>query len=134
MKTRKLQAIALVAASLVAGSAFADGAEYEYPQPVRSTVSRSDVRAEGVAAVRRGDVVSDDYRSNQYPKADILAASQLQRAQVVAEAIEARRLGLIAEGERSQPVPTPAQAERVRLAGQAAVAKLVAAGKLPKGQ
>jgi hypothetical protein len=134
MNTRKLQAISFVAASLVAGSAFADGAEYEYPQPVHSTLKRSDVRAEAIAAVHSGAVASDEYKANQYPKADVIAASKLLREQVVAEAIAARRLGLIAEGDLAQPVPTAAQAEQIRLAGQAAVARHLAAGKMPKAQ
>lgn len=134
MNTRKLQAVALIAASLVAGSAFADGAEYQYPQPATSTVSRADVRAEAVAAMRGNAVANDEYQANQYPKADVMAASTLLRAQVVAEAIEARRLGLIAEGEGSSRVPTAGQLEQVRLAGQAAVAKHLAAVKSTSAQ
>ena len=124
MNTRKLQAAALIAAALVAGSAFADGAEYEYPQPIAKTAVRP---AERIAAV-------DEYQANRFAKADPMAAARLLRAQVVAEAIETRRLGLIPEGDGAMPVPTAAQLEQVRLAGQAAVAKHLAAAKGTQAQ
>lgn len=65
----------------------------------------------------------DEYQGNQYPAAVVPAS--LQRAQVVAEAIEARKLGLVADGERFA-VPTATQAEQVRLAGLKAINSHVA--------
>ncbi|MFY9512007.1 MAG: DUF4148 domain-containing protein, partial [Rubrivivax sp.] len=121
MNTRKLQAAALIAASLVAGSAFAAGSgygSYDYPETTASsTLSRAAVRAEAVAAARNGTSVNDEYQAHQFPKAEVFTASGLLREQVVAEAVEARRLGLIAEGDGTMPVPTAAQLEQVRLAG-----------------
>jgi hypothetical protein len=52
--------------------------------------------------------------------------STLSRAQVIAETLEARRLGLIANGEQTV-IPSAAQLERVRLAGQRAAAMALAA-------
>jgi len=80
-----------------------------------STAPRVAVR---VAAV-------DEYQGNLYAAA--VVPSGLQRAQVVAEAIEARKLGLINEGERQAPTPTAVQAEQIRLAGLNAVNHQVAA-------
>ena len=51
MKTQSIIAAAVLS---IAGSAFAQGeATYEYPQPVSSSKSRSEVRAEAIQA-RRG--------------------------------------------------------------------------------
>jgi len=127
MNSRKLQLAALIAASLVAGSAFADGAEYEYPQTVRSTVSRADVQAETIAAQRSGALSRNDFESAPVAKAEVKLASNLQRVQVLAEAREARRLGLIAEGDGSAPVPSASQLEQVRLAGVQSVQNHLAA-------
>jgi hypothetical protein len=68
---------------------------------------------------------TDEYQRNQFAAA--VVPSGLQRAQVVAEAIEARKLGLITEGERQAPAPTAVQAEQIRLAGLNAVNHQVAA-------
>jgi hypothetical protein len=126
MNTRKLQAALFAAATLVAGSAFADGAEYEYPQPITSSVSRAEVRAQVTAP--KAVVAQDEYARNQYAQSE-LSPSTLQRVQVVAEAREARRLGLIAEGDSPIPVPTAGQSEQIRMAGIAAVNERVAAAK-----
>jgi hypothetical protein len=75
-------------------------------------VAKTPFVASRVAAV-------DEFQRNQYPAAAV--PSGLQRAQVVAEAIEARKLGLVTEGERQAPAPTAAQAEKIRLAGVNAV-------------
>jgi hypothetical protein len=85
------------------------------PTATVSTAPRVAVR---IAAV-------DEYQGNQYAAA--VVPSGLQRAQVVAEAIEARKLGLISEGERQAPTPTAVQAEQIRLAGLNAVNHQVAA-------
>jgi hypothetical protein len=52
--------------------------------------------------------------------------STLTRAQVQAEALEARRLGLIGQGEHV-PVATPEQNERIRLAGLRAIDTMLVA-------
>jgi hypothetical protein len=73
------------------------------------------------AAVRVAAV--DEFQRNQYAAA--VVPSTLQRAQVVAEAIEARKLGLISEGDQFKQ-PTAEQAEQIRLAGLKAVNSQVA--------
>ncbi len=55
----------------------------------------------------------------------------LSREQVRAEALEARRLGLMELDGESAKIATPAQAEQIRLAGQRAVAQ---AQGLPAGE
>lgn len=89
-------------------------ANQNYPTATGSTALRAAVR---VAAV-------DEYQSNQNFVS--VVPSGLQRAQVLAEAKEARKLGLISEGERLAPTPTATQAEQVRQAGLNAVSHQVA--------
>ncbi len=84
------------------------------PTAVVSTTPHVAVR---IAAV-------DEYQASQYPAAAVPAS--LHRAQVVAEAVEARKLGLITEGEQFA-APTAAQVEQIRLAGVKAVNSHVAA-------
>lgn len=116
-----VKTISIVAGLIAAFGSTAALAADEYtlnqnlPTATVSTAQRVAVR---VAAV-------DEYQGNQYPAA--VVPSGLQRAQVVAEAIEARKLGLITEGERQAPAPTAAQAEQIRLAGLHAVNHRVAA-------
>lgn len=117
--TRRFQAIALIAASLTAGSAFADGDTPDYPKAYTSSVSRAQVQADTIAALRGGQVAANEYEANQYAKA--VVPSSLVRVQVLAEAREARRLGLVVEGDGTQTVPTASQLEQVRLAGVNAV-------------
>lgn len=85
-----------------------------YPTAAVSTAPRVAVR---VAA-------ADDYLA--YQNFATVAPSSLERAQVLAEAKEARKLGLISEGERSAPMPTAAQAEQIRTAGVNAIGHQVA--------
>ena len=115
MNSRQFQAIALIAASLTAGSAFADGDTPDYPKAYTSSVSRAQVQADTIAAL----VAANEYEANQYAKA--VVPSSLVRVQVLAEAREARRLGLVVEGDGTQTVPTASQLEQVRLAGVNAV-------------
>ena len=129
----QLKTLAIAAASLVSAifttSAFAASDEYTLNQNLPSasapSASRAEVRAATVSALRAGAVQFDEYTLNQYPKATV--PSTVLRAQVVAETIEANKLGLIAPGEAGIPVPTAAQLERIRLAGQNAVKRHVAA-------
>jgi hypothetical protein len=53
-------------------------------------------------------------------------SSSVEREVVRAEAIEARRLGLIVEGEAATPLATPAQLAQIAAAGRAAAMKLAA--------
>jgi hypothetical protein len=128
MNAKTLSILAgLIAASSAAMADLPD--EYtqnrNVPAVAASALSRSDVRAATLEAVRSGTIARNEYERNLYPAA--VVPSALQRVQVMAEAVEARKLGLIPEGDRSAPVATPAQAEQIRLAGIAAVNRHVAA-------
>jgi hypothetical protein len=102
MKLFHLTTLSL-AMSLVASAAIAEGPLYENDVPSYKS---------------KRTVTSD---STQAPKAP--AAGQLSRAQVMAEAAEARRLGLVMRGKNDYPLPAPTaeQAELIRLAGLRAV-------------
>jgi len=118
-----VKTISIVAGLIAAFGSTATLAADEYtlnqnlPTATANTASAAPRVAVHVTAV-------DEYQGNQYPAA--VVPSGLQRAQVVAEAIEARKLGLITEGERQAPVPTAAQAAQIRLAGLNAVNHRVA--------
>lgn len=80
-----------------------------------SSKSRAEVRAQTLGAIQAGFVVRNEA---DYQRLTLdTRPSTLTRAQVVAEAVEARRLGLIAYGERSAPMATPEQLDRIRMAG-----------------
>ena len=89
MNVKSLSIVAaLIAASFGANAAQAD--EYAQNQNYQTTVYSGAARvAERVAAV-------DEFQRNQLPIAN--GESTVERAQVVAEAKEARKLGLITEG------------------------------------
>ena len=117
MQAKTLTLVASLFAALGANAAQADEYTLNQNLPTAATASapRTPVR---VAAV-------DEFQRNQLPAASVPSA--LQRAQVTAEAIEARKLGLISEGERLAAVPTAAQAEQIHQAGLQAVRNHVAA-------
>lgn len=118
MNVKTFSILAGLVATLGSSAAFAAD-EYALNQnlPVAAAASVPHA-AQRVAAV-------DEFQRNQFPAA--VVPSNLQRAQVVAEAIEARKLGLIAHGEGNVPTPTAEQAEQIRLAGLNAVNHQVAA-------
>jgi len=118
MNVKSLSIVAtLFAASFGVQAAQAD--EYAQNLNYQTTVYSSAPRvAEHVAAV-------DEFQRNQLPVVN--GVSTVVRAQVVAEAKEARKLGLISEGERLAPQPTAAQAARIQQAGLNAVSHQVAA-------
>jgi hypothetical protein len=51
-----------IAATLIVASfsALADGAAYEYPQPITSNISRAEVRAQTAAAAARGELLGGE--------------------------------------------------------------------------
>lgn len=114
---RTLLALALVATG---SAAFADGATYEYPTNFQSSVSRAEVRADAVQALRTGAIVIGEVNEVAVP-----LRSAVSRAQVVAEAGEARRLGLTQGGEVFVDA-TPAQLRSIQLAGERAAAPRMA--------
>ena len=86
-----------------------------------SVASRADVRADAAAALGAGRVDSGEAT---LWTADV--ESSRTRAQVMAEAIEALRLGLVGHGDLSAPSASPAQAELIRSAGLRALGVPVA--------
>lgn len=147
MKTRKL--ILLTAALAASGAALAQSS----PPKTRAEVNAEAVAAREAGDVRVGDtVVLRDLLSvpSQRMRAEVHAeavaankarlgtitygdaplrarllpgTSTFTRTQVRAEAIEARRLGLVSAGEAEARLPTPAEAESVRQAGLRAIGK-----------
>ena len=105
------------AAAVAAGATPRGEAPFGDLRPLVSTRARTDVKREAALAVARGDVPQGEgngYRSEH-------VASVKSRVEVRAETREAMRLGLIPRGE-IVPVPTEAQTEQVRLAGERALA------------
>ena len=112
---------AAAAAAVKAGTIqVGDGAGMHDPLPVSSRRSRAEVRAEGAAPhrARTGELIFED---GPLPDVAGWTPSTLSRTQVVAEAIEARRLGLISRGEAEARSPTPLEQEFVRQAGLRAI-------------
>jgi hypothetical protein len=106
----------LIAASLVALFA-ATGAVAQEVTPTgfdqfTSIASRAEVRADAAAALRAGLI-----EQGEASRSTVAFVSTKTRAQVQAEATEAVRLGLVDGGELSAPSITPAQAERIQMAG-----------------
>lgn len=127
-----VKTLSILAGLIAASSAAMADLPDEYTQNANlptaaaaSTLSRGDVRAAAIEAVRSGTVARNEYERNLVPAP--VVPSALQRVQVLAEAVEARKLGLIPEGEGSARVATPGQLEQIRLAGVAAVNRRVAA-------
>lgn len=87
-----------IAAALVVTSfsALADGATYEYPQNVTSSVSRAEVRAQLARAAANGELVSGE-QSYVAPA----EGRALSRAEVRAELDNARRNHELTSGEFS---------------------------------
>jgi hypothetical protein len=93
----------------------------DQPITIASTVSRGDVQSAALAA-RAGGAVVDGERSFVLEP----VTSVPTRAQVVAETIEAARLGVIGNGEQSIELSAD-QIERIGVAAQRAVRMTVAA-------
>jgi hypothetical protein len=118
MNAKYTIATALIALAGV-GSAFAAEGTQDFPAGGISSQSRAAVQADLKDAQRSGTIVVGE------ASAQPVAKSTLTRTQVVAEAKEAMRLGLLEGGEVIK-FATPEQAEQIRLAGERAVATRVA--------
>jgi len=114
MNVKSLSIIAGLLATLGSTAALAED-EYTRNNPPIA-ISKTPRVVERVAAV-------DEYQRNQYSAAE--GRSNVTRDQVVAEALEARKLGVIAEGELTV-IATEAQAERIRFAGLRAGSRHIA--------
>jgi Domain of unknown function (DUF4148) len=104
-----------IAALSTAGAALATEATLDSPASTVSTLTRDDVRNAAIEARIAGLLHRGEATVHHEA-----ALSLKTRAQVVAEAVEARRLGVIAGGEATV-LPTPAQLERIQMAGLNAV-------------
>jgi hypothetical protein len=122
MKRTVLTSALTLVLAVTGTAAFADGATYDYPTSFTSTLTTAAVRADAVDAARKGETLVGEAQ-NQYLPASF---SGLTRTQVAAEAHEARRLGLLAVGERTI-VATAEEQRAVRLAGERALAQRFAA-------
>jgi Domain of unknown function (DUF4148) len=107
---------ATVLASLGA-TAMAIEAEQASTWMTPSVKSRAEVKAETVAAMRDGSLSRNESSYTVVPG----SGSSLTRAQVMAEAREAMRLGLIPVHEGYSRVATPAENEQIRQAGLRAI-------------
>lgn len=103
-----------------AGAAWADDPTVTEPVARTSVVSRAEVRAAALQARAEGHNLGGETAYVQLP-----AGQPISRAQVLAETLEAIRLGAIEQGEQSRLL-TPAQLERIRLAGQRTMATTTA--------
>jgi hypothetical protein len=107
----------LVAATLAAlsFSALADGGDVQPFVSQPSTLTRAEVRADLAAAIAAGAIAQGELDPILAPR-----ASQRSRAEVVAELIEAQRLGLTRVTEAGAPVATAEQLQLIRRAGERA--------------
>lgn len=120
-KSFRIALIPALVAAFASTAAIAQEATPDYPQPFTSSVSRAEVRAQAIAARDAGLIVTGELAD----RGAATVRADAPRARVQAELGEARRLGLIADGER-QVAPTPAQLEAVRAAGDRAATTRVA--------
>lgn len=112
MNAKTLIITALFASFAGTGAAFAQEGTQDFPVPVlQSSTTRAEVIAVLKATPRSDAAFAGE--ASAAPK----AASQLSRAQVLAEAREALRLGLTETSYGEVRVATPAQLEQVRAAG-----------------
>ena len=121
-KTFFASAVAVIAAltTLGAASAFAGEATYDYPVAYTSSLSRADVQAQTLQAIKAGLI---EHGERSVVVADTGPA--LTRAQVKAETREALRIGAIERHEQSV-APTAAQLASIHMAGLKAVAMTMA--------
>jgi hypothetical protein len=107
----------LVAATLAAlsFSAFADGGDVQPFVSQPSTLTRAEVRADLAAAIAAGTIAQGELGSVWAPR-----GSERSRAEVVAELIEAQRLGLTRVTEAGAPVATAEQLQLIQRAGERA--------------
>lgn len=114
MQAKTLIATALVLSFAGAGAAFAQEGTQDFPMPQwkqpASSLTRTEVMAAAKAAPAAETFAGEASAAPQ-------AASMLSRAQVMAEAREAMRLGVIGVNEGTVRAATPAQLEQIRAAG-----------------
>jgi len=100
-----------------AGAAMAQEAVQDSTWITPSTQSRAEVRADTAAAARSHALDGSEASFTVKPS----SGSGLTRAQVMAEAREAMRLGLIPMHDGDSRTPTAQEREQIRQAGQRAI-------------
>lgn len=91
---RSIKFVALAATLAASFSAFADGATYEYPQPMTSALTRAEVRADLEAARAKGMLASGE-QSYVAP----MGGRPLSRVEVRAELAAAQANNELSSGE-----------------------------------
>ena len=119
-KTLLTVAIALISAAFGATAARAGEVEPDYPVAYTSTLTRAEVKADALRARAAGHIAIGE---RSYVVAD--TGPGLTRAQVVAETLEAIRVGAVDRHEQTQ-LPTAIQLESIRQAGLRAVSMTMA--------
>lgn len=112
-----IKSIVAVIATVAASASFAQEATPDNFAQATSVASRQAVAAEARAALAAGRIGSGEAYGYDFVTA---SPSTLSRKQVVAEAVEAQRLGLTQGGEVSR-FATAAEHARIERAGQLAI-------------
>ncbi len=113
-----LKTLAAVLVTVATTGAMAQEATLDtWTQSAKSVVSRQAVHNDAVAARVAGTIEFGEASGRNFTRS---FQPQLTRAQVVAEATEARRLGLVQDGE-VQRVATPRELAAIARAGSMAV-------------
>ncbi len=112
INAKSLVAISLAALSF---SAQADGGDVQPFMSGPSTLSRAEVRADLATALAAGAITQGELGHAWAPR-----VSERSRAEVVAELVEARRLGLTRVTEAGAPVATAEQLRLIHRAGERA--------------
>jgi hypothetical protein len=120
-----------MAAAMPAGNMVSPGEAEKYPfrlTEAASTLSRSKVKSETAAAKAAGEIPNGELSLQDLQRQP--ATSEKTRAQVRAETLEARRLGLLQPaGELGLPQATPAQADMINSAGVRALSGWTSAAR-----
>jgi glycine/serine hydroxymethyltransferase len=116
-----IDSLIAIATCVAAAGAFAQEATIE-SSVTPSIASRQSVHEQAAAARAAGTIAYGEAAGHDFAAR---AASTLTRAQVMAEAREAQRLGLTQAGE-VQRVATPAQLDSIRRAGREVAGSAIA--------
>lgn len=117
MNTTTLRLIAAASIAVLGATVNAAEADLDYPWHNAPFVQQSNTTRAAVSAaavVARSNHMLDVGEAGLMPAAFVATKT---RTQVVAEAREARRLGLVGYGEASAPTATPAQLRMIADAG-----------------
>jgi hypothetical protein len=119
-KTLAIAALAFFAAGASTAAGITGEATPDYPMAFSSSLTRAQVQQATLAARAAGQIVQGEQSVVVEHR-----GTALTRAQVRAETLEAIRIGAIAGGEHSV-LPTAAQLDSIRMAGERALSMSVA--------